>query len=216
MGQMHTSRLVCSDKKNISITAADIDDGRLSVLEEKIQKAVRSNHVGLKFVNPAKTSQDDRFSYFVIMAPAADLVAQAVKNSTAGAMINIFAGIPVQVRGEIDLNFYIENRCYMFGTSGSTLEDMREVLRKIAAGQLDTNLSVDAVCGMAGAVDGIRAVEKRAIAGKIIVYPQLVKTPLIHLADMEKYCPSVVRKLNGGLWTKEAEDFLIEKLKNED
>ena len=97
----------------------------------------------------------------------------------------------------------------MFGTSGSTLEDMKVVLGKVAARRLDTNLSVDAVSGMAGAVDGIRAVEKRSVAGKIIVYPKLIEMPLIPLVDMQKYYPTVASKLNGGLWTKDAEVELL-------
>lgn len=209
MGQMHTIRLVCSGKKNISITAADIDGDRLSVLEEKIKKVTRKNPVDLEFINPQKCPQSGQFSYFTIMSPAAALVARSIENSMAGALINIFAGIPVNVKQEIDLNLYIEKRLFMFGTSGSTLEDMKTVLRKVAAHQLDTNLSVDAVSGMAGAVDGIRAVENRSITGKIIVYPQLTKMPLIPLVDMNKYYPSVAGKLNGGLWTKDAEKELL-------
>ncbi len=209
MGQMHTIRLVCSGKKNISITAADIDNARLSVLEEKIKKVTHEKFIDLKFVNPQECPQIGQFSYFTIMAPQAALVAHSIENSMAGALINIFAGIPVNVKQEIDLNLYIEKRCYMFGASGSTLEDMKVVLKKVVTHQLDTNLSVDAVSGMAGAVDGIRAVEKRSVMGKIIVYPKLIKMPLIPLVDMQKYYPTVAGKLNGDLWTKDAEEELL-------
>jgi threonine dehydrogenase-like Zn-dependent dehydrogenase len=51
------------------------------------------------------------------------------------------------------------------------LEDMRIVLKKVTARSLDTNLSVAAISGLDGAIDGIRAVEKQLIAGKILVYP---------------------------------------------
>jgi L-sorbose 1-phosphate reductase len=59
--------------------------------------------------------------------------------------------------------------------------DMRIVLRKVESGQLDTNTSLDAVCGMAGAAAGIKAMEERSLAGKIIVYPMLHDVPLIPL-----------------------------------
>ncbi len=209
IGQMHTIRLVCSGKKNLSITATDIDSVRLSVLEDKIKKVARKNSIDLKFVNSQKCPQSGQFSYFAIMAPIAALVAQSVKNSMAGALINIFAGIPVNVKQELDLNLYIEKHCYMFGTSGSTLEDMKVVLRKVVIRQLDTSLSVDAISGMAGAIDGIRAVERRTITGKIIVYPQLKNLSLIPLSKLHETCPSVARKLNDGIWTKEAEQELF-------
>jgi len=50
---------------------------------------------------------------------------------------------------------------------------MKAVLAKVKARTLDTNLSVAAVAGLDGAIDGIHAVEKNLIPGKIIVYPSL-------------------------------------------
>ena len=83
------------------------------------------------------------------------------------------------------------------------------VLEKVLSGQLDTDCSVDAVCGMAGAIEGIRAVENRLMAGKIIVYPELRDLPLIPLSTLGEKYPSVAEKLNNGIWTKEAEQELI-------
>ena len=144
------------------------------------------------------------------MAPVGPLVAQAVKDSMDGTIINIFAGIPASVKQELDLDTYIANRCFMFGTSGSRLSDMKVVLEKVLTGQLDTDCSVDAVCGMAGAIDGIRALENRLMAGKIIVYPELKDLPLIPLSKLAAKYPSVAEKLNNGIWTKEAEQELIQ------
>ena len=61
---------------------------------------------------------------------------------------------------------------------------MKLVLAKVLARQLDTNLSVAAVSGLDGAIDGIRAVEKNLVPGKILVYPSchgLKLTPLTEL-----------------------------------
>jgi len=181
----------------------------LAVLERKTKEITEKNPVDLKFVNSQNGLPSGQFDYFVIMAPVPALIGQSVADSLNGALINIFAGIPINVRYEIDLNLYVEKRCYMFGTSGSTLEDMKAVLKKVVAHQLDTNLSVDAVSGMASAVDGIRAVENRSITGKIVVYPKLVKMPLIPLVDMQKYYPTVANKLIAGSWTKDAEKELL-------
>src|SRR6185295_5618076 len=135
-------------------------------------------------VNTAKEKITQKFSYWALMAPVAALVGDAIAGARDGAIINIFAGIPAPTKHELDMDTYIERRCYMFGTSGSVIEDMRIVLRKVESGQLDTNTSLDAVAGMAGAPDGIAAIENRTLAGKIIVYPQLHNMPLIPLTDM--------------------------------
>ena len=62
---------------------------------------------------------------------------------------------------------------------------------------------------MAGAIDGIRAVEARAMAGKIIVYPKLKELPLVPLTELGDKFPSVAEKLNGGIWTQQAEEELL-------
>ncbi len=97
----------------------------------------------------------------------------------------------------------------MFGTSGSTIDDMRIVLRKVEQDDFDTNASVDAVSGMAGAIDGIACVENRTLAGKIIVYPMLHDLGLIPLNELGDRFPSVAAKLEGGKWTREAEQELL-------
>ena len=83
------------------------------------------------------------------------------------AIINIFAGIPADKTAALDLDAYIEKQLYFIGTSGSVLEDMKQVLAKVVSRRLDTNLSVAAVSGLDGAIDGIRAVEKNLMPGKI-------------------------------------------------
>jgi hypothetical protein len=69
---------------------------------------------------------------------------------------------------------------------------------------------VDAVSGMAGATDGIAAVENRTLAGKIIVYPMLHDMGLIPLVDLHKKFPTVAAKLDNGQWTKAAEQELLQ------
>ena len=87
---------------------------------------------------------------------------------------------------------------------------MKRMLGKVESGQLDTNLSVAAVCGLEGATDGIRAVENRTIAGKIIVYPACRGLELVKLEELNEKLPKVGRCLNNGLWTKQAEQKLLE------
>jgi hypothetical protein len=160
-------------------------------------------------VNPQRERLQGTFTYFALMAPLGALVADAIQKAGEGAVINIFAGIPAPTKHELDLNAYIQKRCFMFGTSGSTIEDMRIVLRKVERDQLDTNASVDAVSGMAGAIDGIAAVENRTMAGKIIVYPMLHLLGLMPLADLRNRFPTVAGKLADGKWTREAERELL-------
>lgn len=209
MGQMHVIRNVCSGIEGISIIGTDFDESRLESLMEKAGPMAESNSVSLKMVNPEKEKLQEKFNYYAIMAPVGALVADAIVNSAEGCLINIFAGIPAPVKHEMDLDTYIANRCFMFGTSGSVIEDMKIVLRKVESGQLNTNASVDAVCGMAGATEGIKAVENRTMAGKIIVYPSLRDMGLIPLSKLQEELPEVAARLEDGSWSQAAEEELL-------
>lgn len=209
MGQMHVIRNVCSGVKNIRLTGTDMDDTRIASLTKKAAPLAQANGVDLRMVNTQKNPLNEKFSYYALMAPVGALVAEAVKNSLDRCLINIFAGIPAPTRHDLDLDTYIANHCYMFGTSGSVIRDMKIVLSKIESGALDTNCSVDAISGMAGAVEGIAAVENRTLAGKIIVYPMLHEVGLIPLARLGEHFPTVAAKLRDGQWTKAAEEELL-------
>jgi threonine dehydrogenase-like Zn-dependent dehydrogenase len=209
MGQMHVIRAVCSGIKRISVFGTDVDDARLASLQQKAQPFAAANGVNLKLANTVKTPLTDRFSYFALMAPVPALVAQSIRDGKPDCLINLFAGIPAPTKHELDLDTYIANRCFMFGTSGSTIRDMKIVLQKVTSGRLNTNCSVDAISGMAGATEGIAAVENRTLAGKIIVYPMLHEIGLVPLVELHKSFPTVAAKLDQGQWTKAAEQELL-------
>jgi len=206
---MHVIRDVCSGRSNVTVVATDMDDARLASLGQKAQPLAQARKTSLRLVNTAKTKLSEKFSYIALMAPVPALLAAAVNDAAPACLINIFAGIPAPVKHPIDLDTYIEKHCYMFGTSGSTIRDMKLVLQKVQTNQLDTNCSVDAVSGMAGAKDGIAAVENRTLAGKIIVYPQLHDLPLTPLTELPQKFPSVAKLLHAGQWTSAAEQELL-------
>jgi L-sorbose 1-phosphate reductase len=208
MGTMHVIRDLCQGVPNVTIFAGDLSDERLAALRKVSEPLAQKNKLTLQAYNPAKNKLADKFNYIVLMAPVPALVAQAVKDAAPKAIINIFAGIPADKTGEIDLDVYIEKQCYFIGTSGSTLDDMKAVLKKVAARQLDTNLSVAAIAGLDGAVDGIRAVEKNTMPGKIIVYPFAKGLKLTALTEAGKDHPGVAKLLNDGQWNKNAEEAL--------
>jgi threonine dehydrogenase-like Zn-dependent dehydrogenase len=148
------------------------------------------------------------------MAPIPKLVTDAVAQSAAGGIINIFAGIPAAVTGEINMDAYITKGLYLAATSGSTLDDIKTVLASVESGRLDTNTSVAAICGLESAIEAIRAVESRAIAGKIMVYPACKDLSLTRLEEMSQDMSQVADCLDNGLWTKEAEDMLLKIYSN--
>jgi len=209
MGMMHVIRNICQGVEGVSVFASDVDDNRLANLTKIATPVAEKNGVEYRPYNPNKEKIAEAFDYTVLMAPIPDLVTASVHTAADRGIINIFAGIPATVSGKIDLDTYIQKQLYFIGTSGSTLDDMKRMLEKVQTGRLDTNVSVAAICGLEGATDGIRAVENRAIAGKIMVYPSCHGLGLIRLEELHEKMPEVAECLNNGLWNKQAEEALL-------
>lgn len=211
MGTMHVIRNICQGVEGISVFAADVDENRLATLSKIAEPLAKKNCAVYKLYNPKKQKLEETFDYIVLMAPIPELVADSIKSAAVGGIINIFAGIPASVTAEVDLNTYIEKQLYFIGTSGSVLEDMKQILAKAETGRLDTNICVAAVCGLDGADEGIRAIENRLIAGKIIVYPACKGLELTDLAKMKEKMPQVADCLSDGMWNKRAEQALLKR-----
>ncbi|UCC21912.1 MAG: alcohol dehydrogenase catalytic domain-containing protein [Planctomycetota bacterium] len=214
MGTMHVIRNICQGVGGVSVFAADIDEDRLAVLSKLAEPLAKKNNISYEPYNPKTQKIEESFDYTVVMAPIPELVSTSVKTAEKGAVINIFAGIPADVTTKIDLDACIEKQLYFIGTSGSVLEDMKRVLAKVESGRLDTDVSVAAVCGLDGAGDGIRAVEKRQIAGKIMVYPACKGLGLTELSKLKEKIPEIAECLNEGMWNKKAEEVLLKAYQN--
>jgi threonine dehydrogenase-like Zn-dependent dehydrogenase len=206
MGTMHVIRLLSSGTPGVTVYAGDLNEERLAGLRALAEPLAREKDLTLSCYNPAKDSPGLAFDYIVVMAPVPALVAQAVDAAAKRAVINIFAGIPADKTVAIDLDAYVAKQLYFIGTSGSEMKDMQQVLAKVAAGELDTNLSVAAVSGLDGAIDGIRAVERNLLPGKILVYPSCRGLKLTALGELEGEA-----SLQRGRWDAEAEAALLRR-----
>ena len=209
MGLMHVVRAASAGWNDLSITAVDIDNARLDRLDQAAGPIARSRGVELTVVNSRSTELAPGFSYVALMVPATPLVSQAVALAGSGCRINIFAGFANRTRADVDLDRYIERHCYFLGTSGSGIPDMKAVLHKVENGELDTNISLDAVSGFEGVADALAAVEARTASGKIMVYPSLPDLGLVRLSELPERFPTVAAALDDGRWTKAAEQELL-------
>jgi L-sorbose 1-phosphate reductase len=209
MGVMHVVRNLCQGVPGVRVVAADLSDERLEALRRLAEPQARANGTGYEGYNSSGGARKGPWNYIVLMAPVPALAAEAVRDAAPGAILNLFAGIPVDRGGPVDLDLYCERGLYVIGTSGSRMDDMRTVLRKVQEGRLNTNVSVAAISGLDGAIEGIRAVERQEIPGKILVYPACRGLEMTRLDDLARRLPEVAAKLDDGVWTLEAENTLL-------
>ncbi len=209
MGTMNVIRSICQGIEGTTVYASTRTMDRLEKLNKMAMPFAEKNGVGYVPFCSTDGSLDVVFDYIAIMAPVPELVENSVKEIAREGIINIFAGIPAHVSSPIDLDRYIQEEIYFIGTSGSTLDDMKSVLKKVEAGQLDTNMSIGAICGLNNAIDGIRAVEHQTISGKIIVYSRRADLPLTKLEDLAAVAPEMAEHLTEPKWTKDAENAFL-------
>ncbi|MEA4944602.1 MAG: alcohol dehydrogenase catalytic domain-containing protein [Propionicimonas sp.] len=209
MGLMHTVRTVSLGLPDVSVVGADVNDERLAHLAEVVNPTAAERGVPFQVINSISTPLEPGYSYLTCLVPVPALLAQAVDLASDGAIVNAFAGFPAGTLAELDLQGIIERHIFLLGTSGSEMSDMRSLLAKLETGALDTSISLDAVCGMAGFSDAIDAVNNRTSGGKIMVYPQLHDLGLVRLAELPEKLPEVAAAMDGGRWTHAAEEALL-------
>jgi hypothetical protein len=130
----------------------------------------------------------------------------------ADGMMVLFAGVPNGTYGVVNLsNVYLSNAQYT-GTSGLTIHDQALVMERRLAGTLSPGRSVAAIGGLPTAAAALEAVEHGTYPGKVIVFPQIQDLPLMGLKELKDKLPEVAEKLGEDfLWTREAEEALIER-----
>lgn len=212
MGTMHTIRTIYLPQKPKSVVGSDVNNDRLAMLERTVISAAEKKGIDFKTYNPKeKGNYQGKADYAVFLPPFHALLPPVLYNLRPKGILNVFAGIKIGSKAPIDMDYYVKNQIYMMGTSGSTVEDMRIVLQKVDANQLDTNTSVAAISGMKGAIEGLNGVDSQRFHGKVIVYPQLPDMDLIELEKLPDVMPDVASHLVNGVWTKEAEKALMKR-----
>jgi len=209
MGTMHVIRALSMQDGPSKIIASDLSSERLTALARRVASATQNKESMVVLHNPTSDGPvSDQVDYVVLLAPVPALVSAAVRQLRQRGILNLFAGIKSGTKAPIDLDHYLENHLYMFGTSGSTVQDLHTVLDKVVRGELETNASVAAISGMRGAIEGLQGVNEQRYEGKVIVYPWLREMGLFPLNELARSYPEVAAKLKDGMWTKEAEEAL--------
>ena len=173
MGFMHVIRGLTSGRRDLSMVAVDIDEARLAHLSSVAAPLARDHGVDFTTVDSTKADPGSGFSHVGVMVPIPAIAAGALAMAGQGALIDLFAGFAVGTRAPIDIDLLLEKQAYLFGTSGSIIDDMKAVLGRLESGQLDTDISVYAVSGLAGVPEALEAVQARTSGGKIVIYPKL-------------------------------------------
>ncbi len=216
LGQMHLYRAFTRPTPPREMIVTQNTGPRLEDLRRRFDPLARQYGVTLTLIDPRSLSPDELdlrlgagFDDIICIVPNARVVQDAQRHLGPGGGFNLFAGVPVGTIASLDLNRVLQAARF-WGTSGSTIADLRSVLEKVERGEMATDGVVAAVGGIHAVKEGLAAVRDGRFLGKTMIYPQLVHLPLMAVEECAGRFPTIQEKLTGGrYWNREAEAELL-------
>jgi len=216
------------DSKPGKLVVTDIDQAKLDRASRvhTIEYA-RTKGVELIYVNtsvmedPTKhllsLSDNKGYDDVFVFAPVRQVVEQGDRILGFDGCLNFFAG-PEDQQFSASFNFY--NVHYAFthivGTSGGNIDDMKEALELMAAGRINPAVMVTHIGGLDSVIDTTLRLPDIP-GGKKLIYTNisLELTALDELKDKASTDPlfkdlAEIVEENNGIWSKKAEDYLLE------
>lgn len=223
MGLVAVDCALHGDKKPKRVVVTDVNEERLNRAKKLFppEKAA-ADGIALVFTTASEQEEllalnegkgyDDVFVY----APVASVVELADRILGFDGCLNFFAG-PTDKAFSANFNFYNVHyaRKHVVGTSGSTVEDMRDIVRLIGEKRLQPAVMITHIGGIDAAIDTTLRLPQIA-GGKKLIYTH-IEMPLTAIEDFEMLgktderfarLAKIVGK-NNGLWCAEAEKYLL-------
>lgn len=227
MGHMHVQRAIEIDGHPRKIVATNLSHRRILAVKEKFGDAAKA--AGIDFITYSQDqyageaeleadlsyeTQGVGYDDIAVMAPSVPAIELAMNQLADQGVMNVFAGVPRGTMARFNINDIVQRGVRFTGTSGSSIEDLAHMRDLIEGKQLATNKSVNAVAGLEGVDEGLRAVNEGRFPGKVVIFPNLTKPlPLTPLPELKETLPTVYAKLAAdGSWTTEAEEELLRLL----
>ncbi len=219
------------DRKPGMVVVTDIDDARLAraaeilSVEEAASNAVKQLNINTAIhENPVEylmsLTDGEGFNDVLVFAPVKPIVEQGDKILAKDGCLNFFAG-PTNPEFSAEFNFYNVHYAatHVVGTSGGNTDDMVESLEMMADGKIDPSVMITHVGGLNAVIETTLNLPKIP-GGKKLMYTH-IEFPLTAINDFEAkgetdpICKTLaeITKRHKGLWSAEAEKFLLANAK---
>ena len=204
------------------VVVTDLDEARLARAKE-IFSPEQAAQDSIKLVFSNSTSKDElielaggEYDDVFVYAPVPAVVELGDEILGFDGCLNFFAG-PLDQKFSAKFNFYNVHykQHHVSGTSGSTLEDMQDIVRLIGERRIDPAVMITHIGGIDAAINTTLNLPNIP-GGKKLIYTH-IDLPLTAIADFAslgetddrfKMLDALVKK-NNGLWSTEAEAYLL-------
>ncbi len=219
------------DRKPNQIVVTDIDDKRLQRAESiyTINEA-KKNGINLKYINTSNLNNpveyllsltgNKGYDDVIIFTPIREVVEFGDKILGKDGCLDFFAG-PLDPDFSAKLNFYNVhyNFTHIVGISGGNTEDMIESLQMMEKGLINPSAMITHIGGLNAVVHTTLNLPKIP-GGKKLIYTN-IEIDLTAITDFKKRGEkdhmfaklSEITEKNNGLWSFEAEKFLLANAK---
>ncbi len=227
MGLVAIDCALHGDVKPSLVVVTDIDSARLERAKSIFSPdEAKKNGIELVF---AKTSDKDElmamsggkgFDDVFVYAPVPAVVELGDAILAFDGCLNFFAG-PMDKAFSAPVNFYNVHYAqhHYAGTSGSTPEDIKDIVNLIGEGRINPAVMVTHVGGMNAAIDTTLNLPSLT-GGKKLIYthaemPLTAIEDFAKLGEIDKRFADLAKIVAGsnGLWCAEAEQYVIENFK---
>lgn len=208
------------------IIVTDINGKRLQEAKMKCPPSLaKKKGVDLRYIDTSQLDDvvkelleisEGGFDDVFVMVPVPDLFSMAEKIARFDGCINFYAGPAVHdLQGSLNLYRIHYDGIHVLGTAGSIPQDTIDTIKLIEANKIRPGALVSHILGLKAVPEAIMAMAHPSGAKKVC-YNHL-DIPLVALSDFEElgkkdplyYELDEIIKRNGGLWCKEAEDYLL-------
>lgn len=223
MGLVAIDIALHGDVKPSLVVVTDLSQERLERAKQLFNpEQAKKDGIDLKFV--ASSDKDELLKFtdgsgyddVFVYAPVETVVELADEILGFDGSLNFFAG-PLDKKFSAKFNFYNVHyqQHHVSGTSGSTTDDMRDIVRLIGEKRINPAVMITHIGGIDAVIDTtIRLTE--IPGGKKLIYTH-INLPLTAIDDFEKLGKSNehfkmladIVKQNNGLWCTEAEKYLL-------
>ncbi len=216
------------ENKPKRIVVTDINDERIERAREVIsEKEAADNGIELIYVNTAKMDDPIQGLMDITEGHGYDDVFVYIPNKAVCEMgnqimaydgcMNLFAG-PTDPKFSAEVNLYDchYSRSKILGSTGGTIDDMKEAIDKNNAGLINSAVMITHVGGLDSVVETTKDLPN-VPGGKKLVYthidmPMTAIEDFGKLGEMDPFFKELdeVCKANKGLWSAKAEKMLLE------
>ena len=224
MGLVAIDCALHGDVKPKKVVVTDLNKNRLE-RAEKLFSPINAKKDGIELIFTCASTKEelleltDGYGYddVFVYAPVPKVVELGDEILAFDGCLNFFAG-PTDKNFSANFNFYNVHykQHHVAGTSGSTLEDMKDIVRFIGEKRINPAVMITHIGGIDSVIDTTSNLPNIP-GGKKLVYTH-INLPNTAISDFEnlgktdkrfKVLDELVKECNG-LWNVKAEKFLLE------